>query len=171
MKIVILGGNGPWHYDWIRQLGGYLEANGHEVLLHDYRHWTTGEDVADIDDELQRLETLLKDEKDYVVVSKSIGTVITVLGVARGTLHPVRCVLLGVPYDGIAGQTSGFDKSLRQLPKTTVIQNDHDPFGSADMITKVVDEAYNPNITLVITPGDTHDYLDFALITKQLTAK
>lgn len=169
MKVVILGGNSPRHYDWIRQLGGYLEAVGHQVVLHDYQHWTTGEAVADIDDELQRLAGRLEGEENYVIISKSIGTVITVLGVARGVLRPARCVLLGVPYGGIAGQTPGFDEGLKLLPRTVVIQNDHDPYGSADLVTSVLDTAQNPNISLIVNPGDTHDYLDFAQIAEQLT--
>ena len=43
MKILILGGNSPRHYDWIRELGGYLEATGHQVILYDYQHWSKGD--------------------------------------------------------------------------------------------------------------------------------
>lgn len=168
MNVLILGGNSPQHYDWIRELGGYLEAHGHVITLHDYRHWTTGASVADIDEELARLAGIMKDKDDYAIISKSIGTVITALGVARGILRPSRCVLLGVPYDGIAGTTPDFDISLRRLPRTVVIQNEHDPFGAADLVAARLEAVRNPVITLVRTLGDTHDYLDFSLVAQQL---
>lgn len=70
MNILILGGNSPRHYDWIRQLGAYFSAQGHEVRLHDYAHWQTGESVADIDMELGRLKRELTDFKEYVSYTK-----------------------------------------------------------------------------------------------------
>lgn len=169
MKVLILGGNSPRHYDWIRELGGYLETQGHQVMLHDYRHWTTGASAANINDELVRLTDLDVGQDDYVVISKSIGTVITALGVARGILRPSRCVLLGIPYQGIAGTTPDFEQSLKQLPRTTIIQNEHDPLGAAEMIASRLEVVQNDAIALIMTSGDTHDYLDFALIARQLT--
>lgn len=168
MKVLILGGNSPHHRDWIRQLGAHLEGAGHEVLLHDYHHWTTGESLADVDYELEQLAARMEGQGDYVVIAKSIGTVIAALGVGRGILTPSRCVLLGIPYDGIAGETPGFDDSLRQLPRTVVIQNEHDPFGTADVVAAHLETVQNTAVTLVRTPGDTHDYLDFPLIGQQL---
>ena len=168
MKILILGGNSPRHYDWIRELGGYLEVQGHEVILHDYQHWTTGASAANIDAELMQLADRMADQDDYAVISKSIGTVITALGVARGILRPSRCVLLGVPYNGIAGATRDFDTSLKHLPQTVVIQNEHDPLGASDLVASRLEAVHNDAITLVSTPGDTHDYRDFSLITRHL---
>lgn len=169
MKILILGGNSARHYDWIRTLGAFLEEHGHQVIVHDYQHWTTGAEIADIDEELSRLADFMADQDDYVVISKSIGTVITALGVARGILHPSRCVLMGIPYQGVAGRTPDFEQSLTQLPETVVIQNEHDPLGSAELVASRLAVVKNDTITLVATPGDTHDYLDFTLITRQLS--
>lgn len=168
MKILILGGNSPRHYDWIRELGGYLEATGHQIILHDYQHWKTGTSAADIDQELDQLEVLMANRDDYAVIGKSIGTVIAAQGVATGVLHPSRCVLLGIPYDGIADRVPDFDNNLRQFPRTTVVQNEHDPFGSADTVAAHLEAVQNLAITFVRTPGDTHDYLDFSFIAQQL---
>ena len=168
MKIVILGGNSQRHYDWIRKLGGYLETQGHQIILHDYEHWATGASTANIEGELARLAGRVADQDDYAVIGKSIGTVITALGVARGVLHPSRCVLMGIPYQGIAGATPDFEQSLEQLPKTVILQNEHDPLGSAEMVSLRLGMVKNDTLTLVVTPGDTHDYIDFSLIAHQL---
>lgn len=172
MNVLILGGNSPRHYDWIRALGGYLENRGHAVTLHDYQHWTTGEPAADIDLELRLLAAEIADMDDYVVIAKSIGTVIAALGVARGILRPTRCVLLGVPLDGIAGRTPEFLPSLAALPATVVMQNEHDPYGAASNVKAQVDAANMADMHFVTVFGDsTHDYGDFAQIAGYLESQ
>ena len=169
MNVLILGGNSPRHYDWIRQLGAYLRAQGYEVRLHDYAHWDTGEPATDIDAELGRLRQELADVTEYVIVAKSIGTVIATIGVARGVLTPARCVLLGVPKDGVAGDTPAFLPSVGDLPPTTVLQNEHDPYGSAVAVEEWLKPHANASLRFVTIPTNTtHDYLDFALITDRL---
>lgn len=169
MKVLILGGNSKRHHKWIRQLGAYAVSVGHEVILHDYRHWTTGDELADVEYELAQLGVLMEGEEDYAIIAKSIGTVITVLGTARGILAPAKCALLGVPYGGAAGATDGFDDCLRLLPSTTIVQNEHDPYGGADVVAGHIEAVQNPSISLIITPGDTHDYQDFSFIEGLLT--
>lgn len=165
MKTLILGGNSPRHYKWIRALGTYLESCGHKVVLHDYKHWSTGEKTANIDDEIAAIATLMRGEHDYAVIGKSVGTVITALATARGKLTPQRCVLLGIPYEGIAGATADFLPSLNALPGTVIFQNTDDPYGGAAVIRDhVLSQTDNDAITFIETPGDTHDYLDFARI-------
>jgi hypothetical protein len=171
MKILILGGNSKRHYEWIRKLGAHLVAAGHEVILHDYRHWATGDEWADADYELARLAELMDGERDYIIVAKSIGTVITVLGVKQGILHPMRCVLLGIPYNGVVDQVPEFDEDLKLLPSTVVLQHEYDPYGSAEDIAKHLELADNPAINLAAMPGNTHDYTDFALIERLLKEK
>lgn len=172
MNILILGGNSQRHYDWIRELGAYMEHHGHTVRLHDYRHWSTGEQAANIDGELERLSAEVADMNNYVVIAKSIGTVIAALGVARGILRPTRCVLLGIPLDGIAGRMPDFLPSLTTLPPTVIVQNEHDPYGVAGDVEAKVDAARMTNMRFVTVPdNDTHDYTDFARIEEYLAAQ
>ena len=35
MKVLILGGNSPRHYDWNRQLGAALAKAGYEPIIYD----------------------------------------------------------------------------------------------------------------------------------------
>lgn len=168
MKVLILGGNSRRHYDWTRQLGAYFVTAGHEIVLHDYRHWATGDETTDVDYELAQLASLMNDEKDYAILAKSIGTVITVLGVKQGVLRTSRCVLLGIPYKVAVGQLADFDADLKLLPSTIVLQNEYDPYGSAEEVASHLAVVQNPAIKLIETPGDTHDYTDFAFIEAQL---
>lgn len=165
MKIVVLGGNNPRHHDWIRELGTTLQAAGHTVILHDYEHWQTGAPLADIDHEIEHLHTLLKTETDYLLIAKSIGTVIATLGVARNRFAPAKCLLLGVPFTGIAGETPEFLPGLATLPRTLFIQNEFDPYGSAEGLDMLLTRSHPSVFDLVVVENNTtHDYTDFDLL-------
>ena len=165
MKIVLLGGNSPRHYDWIRDLGRALEAAGHTVLLHDYEHWQTGAPLADISREVERVHALLANETGYMIIAKSIGTVIATVATAKGLLRPTRCLLLGVPFTGIAGETPEFLPGLATLPRTIFIQNEFDPYGSAEGLDTLLARSHPSVFDLVVVENNTtHDYTDFDLL-------
>ena len=166
MNILLLGGNSPQHKLWLHQLGAFLESAGHVVIRHEYHHWQTGEPNADIEAELRRLRPVASQLANYAVIAKSVGTVIATLGIARGLLQPTQCVFLGVPLAGIAGETPDFLPSLAALPPTTIMQNDHDPYGSFDLLQQTLPPL--PQLTLQTSPGATHDYVDFAAIAAML---
>ena len=163
MKVLILGGNSPRHYDWNRQLAAALSKAGHEPIIHDYMHWQTGGPLAAIESEIASAAAAMKSEPSYAIIAKSIGTVIAVLGVARGALHPKKCILLGVPHTGIAGDTADFLPSMATLPRTLFVQNEHDPYGSAEGLDALLERSCPPAYELAVVFGNTtHDYLDFA---------
>lgn len=167
MNVLLLGGNSPRHYEWIRELGDALERAGHSVILHDYAHWQSGEALANVQSEITSLRTAMSNQRDYVVVAKSIGTVIAALAVAQGALHPRKCILLGTPISGIAGETAAFAPSLAALPRTTFVQNEYDPFGSADQLDALLEATHPSSYELIVVPGNaTHDYIDYELIEK-----
>lgn len=168
MTILLLGGNHPNHKAWLRQCAAALEQAGHTVALHDYDHWRTGAPDTDIELELERLRATTRRLTDYTIMAKSVGTVIAARGVAQGILRPTQCLFLGVPLDGVAGQTPGFAAELGMLPSVTIVQNQFDPFGSAEVIKAFT--AQMPNIRLLSVPDvATHDYHDFGFYASLLT--
>lgn len=169
MNVLVLGGNSPHHYQWVRDVAHTLERKGHTVLLHDYKHWKTGAHMASILDEVADVSAQMSGRSGYVVIAKSIGTVIATLAIASGGLHPSRCILLGVPYKGIAGETKTFLPSLPALPRTVFIQNEHDPFGDAEGLDALLESSHPSTYDLVVMDGNsTHDYTDYELLEKML---
>ncbi len=165
MHILLLGGNSPRHYQWIRELETVLVAAGHTVVLHDYAHWATGASLADINAEIERLKGSIDSEGDYVVIAKSIGTVIAALAINQGVLHPQKCLLLGTPITGIAGDTPAFAPSLAALPRTVFVQNEYDPYGSAETLNTFLHTYHPAAYELdVVFDNDTHEYVDFERI-------
>src|SRR5258706_12101649 len=96
MNALILGGESPRHYDWVRTVAEHLKPAFDKVVYLDYRHWSAG-GGSDIEYETAEVAKLTDDLGEYVIVAKSIGTVIATLGIASGTLKPARCVFLGLP--------------------------------------------------------------------------
>ncbi len=77
---------------------------------------------------------------------------------------------MGLPL-GLVEKIQGAAEALRTLPSTTFMQNEHDPVGSAKEVRTFVSAHGNTHAAVLAIPGDTHDYADFALITKQALEK
>ena len=169
MNALVLGGMSPRHKEWVQQVAEALQPHFDEVRFLDYDHWDITGAEMDVEHELARAADLAKDYGEYVVVAKSIGTVLTTLGNARGLLAPKRCVFLGFPYNAALElpQLNELAKALPSLPFITFVHNEHDPLGEADTVKQFMlkhrPETYEFKIVL---DDATHDYVDFALIAR-----
>ena len=161
MNVLILGGNSKKHYEWNRQLAAYSISQGDTPVIHDYYHWSAGEELS-INWELKRLRDTVASLDTYIVVAKSVGTVIATLGVARGILSPSRCIFLGVPVTGVVREVAAFGLSLTSLPPTHIFQNEFDPYGTVLAMREYMSQYRTPKLTISSIPDiDTHEYLDF----------
>ncbi len=167
MNALLLPGNSPRHAVWIEELGVALAGNFDTIKTQHYHHWQTRAKWADVGHEIVEASNLSENLDPYVIVGKSIGTVIAARATAEGILRPEKLILLGVPINGGA-DSKLFIQWLRKITVPVVIlQNTSDPLGSyADIETAFGD--VSANVTLVQLPGDTHDYLDFAAVAKQI---
>lgn len=164
MQVIILGGQSPRHYEWVRELRETLEFAGLPVVLHDYAHWIRGEHKIDFEAELALLaKVVAEQEDDYIIVAKSIGCILTVVGIARGLFKPKACLLLGVPIKTAKSYKELF-AGLAAMPTTIFAQNEHDPFGSYEAVKTFARPVVPPATLFVELPGHTHDYADFELI-------
>lgn len=167
MNALLLPGNSRRHEEWIEDLKNALAPNFENIETQHYRHWQSGEGNADVDHEIGVAERKAAALKPYVIVAKSIGTVIAVKGTAECKLYPDKLILLGVPINGGAPKDS-FSKWLKAVNVPVVfIQNTKDPLGAfADV--KAAFEGRGSQLSFVELPGETHDYLDFEAIAKQI---
>jgi len=166
MNALILPGNSLRHREWGKDLAVAVTPLFGTVHMHEYRHWDTGEPEADTDYELEQLQKLTA-LGGYVIIAKSIGTVIAAIGIERGVLTPTHCLFMGIPLNVVDQLKLDFADMMKNLP-STVIQNTSDPYGSfADVSTQLMSPTNAGSFSLIENPGDTHDYLDFDQI-KQL---
>ena len=163
MNALLLPGMSPRHREWIRQLAEAIKPHFGEVRFLDYAHWDTPGAEMDLEREIHQAAELAKDLGEYVVIAKSIGTVLTTLGTARGMLAPQACVFLGFPLNVVhdlleAGELA---EALKQLPPTAFVHNQNDPLGTADEVRAYLAKNAPAKYEIIPTPGDTHDYVDF----------
>lgn len=161
MNIVVLGGNSQRHQQWIRDLGGALEPIANKVIIHDYKSWEDGTDT-DVEYEMSAIAPKIAELDDVVIVAKSIGTIVTTLGIASGAFNSTRCILLGLPLSMVHKYFPDLGESFAQLPNVTLVQNETDPYGSVADVEAFVKANAPKNCTLISIPSnETHDYLDF----------
>jgi len=163
MNVLILGGMSQRHYAWIREVAEVLRPHFAQVRLLDYAHWASDTEM-DVEHEITEAVKLAEDFGEYIVVAKSIGTVVATLANARGLLHPDYCVFLGFPLKVVVTELPEVADSLPKLPPVHFVHNEHDPLGDADAV-KAYLEAHAPeSYDLLVSPGDAHDYVNFDLI-------
>ncbi|MFZ1483809.1 MAG: hypothetical protein WAS36_02260 [Candidatus Saccharimonadales bacterium] len=165
MNALLLPGNSSRHGEWVEILKSAVAANFQYTKTQHYLHWQTGGDKADIDYEISVAQTEVEQLEPYIIIAKSIGTAISVKGVADGKLKPKKLILLGVPINGGVSKNV-FSDWLQQINVTVAfVQNTNDPYGSFSSVKEAF-EGKGHNITFIELPGETHDYLDFEAIVK-----
>ena len=172
MNALFLAGNSLRHKAWIHEMADALGSPFDEVVVHDYKHWETGEQWIDIDHEIDAISTETTDLAPYIVYAKSIGTMVALKAMYEKKIKPKSCVFLGLPLNAITDMNLPAAKWLAAVDVPMYfLHNDHDPYGSAAQLCVLLEETA-PDAYIKIVPGDTHDYLDTepmaALLSKAL---
>lgn len=169
MNILFLGGNSPRHEAWIHEMADSLSEPFESVVVHDYKHWKTGEPWVDFEYEVGEVGRKMADLEPYIVFAKSIGTMITLKAMHDGLLKPKACVFLGLPLNAITDmRLPAVDWLVATKVPLYFLHNDHDPYGSAEELRAILPANINQaNITVL--PGDTHDYNDIGVMAELLT--
>lgn len=166
MQALIFGGMSPRHQAWVREVSAALQSDFDEVRLLDYRHWDSQNSAMDMEYEIAEAVRLAEGLTDYVVVAKSIGSVLASLATARGLLVPRHCLFMGFPLRVVLEEFPETAKALPHLPPTIFLHNESDPLGTSEAVRAYVAEHAPRQYALQTLPGDTHDYVDFELIAR-----
>lgn len=164
MSALILGGNSPRHREWIREVARHLEPVVDEAYPHDYQSWQHGGET-DVAYEIEAAAQMVEHLDEYIIVAKSIGTIIAVNGIANGAFKARKCLLLGMPLSIAAENFPDLGLSLERVPRASFMQNQFDPYGSATDLTDYVTSHQPRKYVIEVNPDDhSHDYLDFQQI-------
>lgn len=165
LNAYLLPGNSPRHREWVETFKQAIAPQFETVKTQHYQHWETGESHAAVSEEINIAAHNTKNLSPYILIAKSIGTVIATQAVAQSILSPEKIILLGIPLRGAIDRRT-FVASLKTIPcPVTIIQNTADPFGSFEEIYSTL-SGLGAHITFVEFPGKTHDYLDFSAISR-----
>ena len=143
----------------------FFQSDFDEVVMQEYDHWESGEQVINVPAELDKIAHTISHspEDEWFVCSKSIGTLLTLIAKQEGIISPKKSLLFGMPLDlaeedlfkGDWSALSGYG-----VP-SMAFHNEDDPVANCQFSEDKIKEQA-PEIEFVKTPGDTHEYLDFA---------
>ena len=154
-KLLILSGNSKANILWLKNMRkNYIRD--YEVLDISYEHWKK-EGSIDFDIELNNLERITKDIKDYYIVAKSAGSILALMGITQQIINPKCLVILGLPLKYIQERnisTKDLINRANNKTKIFVIQQKNDPMGSFEEVK----EELPVNIKILEIPGDDHVY-------------
>ena len=162
MNLIILPGNSPKHERWLMEAASALQPFFDEITTIKYRHWQTGAPEIDEAYEIEALRSLDAGSFDYSIMAKSVGTVVATRAISEGILRPRSSLFLGLPITNPLFGTSLEEYGVQNISPLTIIQNEHDPFGSFVDVSAFIAKLGATEAHLVQAPGNTHDYEDYA---------
>ena len=160
-NIIILGGNSTKNIKWLKQME-LTYNNDYNVYGVYYDNWLNNTDI-DFELELNKLKNLTKDLKDYIVICKSAGSVLTLTAVDKKILNPTKIIIMGLPLRFIELIKVDINKLLTNAKnnrKILIIQQKDDPQGKS----KEIHEIINDGIELIEIPGHHHAYTKYIKI-------
>ena len=166
MHAIILPGsskeyNERWLYDSEKAYKDLFDG----TTTMTYEWWEEGsEDKANqIDPEVEKLSKIAeKVDGDYVIIAKSVGTLITVKAVSDGKISPKKCVFMGSPWGDFAEKQGSFENSLEKFTIPTLfIQQTNDMFFRYQELEEVVNGSKVTDYKMVEVPGEDHSYTNY----------
>lgn len=155
-NIILLGGNTKNNIEWIKKTKKQFVQDYNVYELY-YDHWYNDDEI-NIDIELDKLVNITNKTDNYFIVSKSIGSIISLIGIQKERLKPQKLVIMGLPLRYI--ERVGIDIGMyldNALIKSEVIiiQQENDPIGKYSEVAELL---CNRNIRLEKIPGHYHIY-------------
>lgn len=158
--LLILGGNSKNNILWLDK---YKQEFSKDYKVYDifYEHWENNKEI-NFDIELNKMNRIATNIKNYNIIAKSIGSVISIIGIDREIIKPKKMVILGYPLDLIKSNNLNINSLIKEISKKInilIIQQDNDPIG------KYVDVAKElPNVKVIEIPGNDHSYANLNII-------
>ncbi len=167
----MLPGNSISNKVWIEEVRNQVGDVFDEMRILYYDHWQNAGEMIDFEAERKKLAELVAGWNEYLIFAKSVGTQLVLAGTRDGILKPKGALFCGFPRsfaDQIGYTTVDDDWNKVDYP-VILLQNESDPVGGYAEMAEYLDKI-RPEVKLIKTSGNTHDYLDFELIKGKLVA-
>lgn len=158
--LLILGGNSKNNILWLSEFKNEFSKD-YEVCDIFYEHWKKNNEI-NFYTELEKIEQAVINIKEFSIISKSIGSVISIIGISEKKIKPKKVVILGYPLKLINEKKPNVNLLIKEISKeieVLVIEQKDDPIGK---YKDVKNELNNMNIIEI--PGNDHCYDDINII-------
>jgi len=169
MNIIIFPGNSKRNKEWADAAEqAFVGVDGvGKIYKQYYKHWETGESNINFETELEVFAQNAPQGEPYVVIAKSAGSLLTMLGVSKRIINPVKVVFCGVPISSKDKNDDFVFFGVDQFSSPgLVFQNDRDPIATFKQVKEVFEG--KDTIKVIERIADNHDYLDFSDVKEEI---
>ncbi len=164
-KLIVLPGNSIRNKEWGEGVISHYQKWFPETYMQYYDHWQSGGRLVNFEKELSRLGDVVSDSSSsssFVIVAKSLGSILTLVAVGKGIVKPEKCIFFGMPLEMAAdGVLKNNWELLEEFEVPTLaFHNDADPTANFEFTKNTLKE-HAPNINLIKRSGDNHNYDEF----------
>lgn len=169
MNAIYLPGNSIANKIEVEKLSQALSDLFDQSIVQYYRHWQTSEEFIDLDFERIELQKIASNLGEYIIIAKSIGTVLAMSALCENTINPQKCIFLGTPVKWAQEHKYNIDLYLSCLDVPTIfIQHRNDPLTSAqDLQTYLANTSHQ----VIELPGKTHNYNEYKKLREIISHK
>lgn len=158
MNLILLGGNNVGNKKWIESMEVLFKPYFQTHILY-YNHWKTGNEWVNPELELKRLCQTTNKLENYIIFSRSAGTMITLMGASRGVISPAKCIFVGISIKWSSYFDPDYESWLKNFKiPSLMIQKSFDPAISAANLRKFLVENNFAEYNLKEIPGEDHYY-------------
>ena len=160
-NLLILGGNSKKNIPWLNKIIKVFNKDYKTNGIY-YDHWNNANEI-NFDIELSKLEKLHSEVKDYSIIAKSIGSIISLMGIEKNIIKPKKIVIMGFPIELIKQVNFNIEPLIESAINKTeilIIQQKYDPIGSYSEVVNFLPS----NIKVVEIPGHYHVYSNMNII-------
>jgi len=156
-NIIILGGNSNKNINWVYEMEKMF--SNYNIYSLKYDNWYNDKEI-DIELELTKLINICNKLDDYIIICKSIGSIITFNGIINNLINPKKVIVLGLPIymcysDNI--DIKSIVNSCSMKTKIMIIEQKNDPVGSSSDVLKIL----NDDIKFIEIEGNDHHYNNY----------
>lgn len=166
MRVLILGGNGVGNRLWVEGLSNELNEEGLEFVSVSYRHWEKDLPMIDLKVESEAVSRHVT-SGDFIFVSKSAGILVALQAIRDYGVKSIKNIFIGTPIDWAKSNDIDLSELLMSVNSPTLfVQQSNDPFGSPQILRKLLDTTGLLKSEIVEVEGNDHSYTDFKALKK-----
>ena len=168
MKLYIAAGNHVSNREWALKVESSLQELFNSIDVLEYVHWNNKKELMNLDNEANKLNEKVGDEKDFGVFAKSLGTILILKAIKERKINPKFLILLGIPIHWCNKNNIKVDEYMQDFScPTLIIQNDKDPTISSQELKTYLKNKGIKNYSFLEYRNSTHDYNNLIEIKNQ----
>lgn len=157
MKTIILPGYSQRNKEWAEEVRDQMDL-GHEVVVHNWKHWTSGS--FSLKREIENIKKEIGEDK-VNILAKSVGTRVAMTFLKDNHRQVNKLILCGIP--GVSRieiprfNLYKYSINLLSPRNVLVIQNEKDPFGNYKKVEKFIKKV-NAKVETISKFRSDHNY-------------